>query len=92
MSDNFSNYDTRYIEIWNFLCSTDEFELEETVTNELSDFSIIEYANSSKIEPSDERFGGVKFDDIDICYELVQDISGEKNEIENLSEKCSTFL
>jgi hypothetical protein len=39
-----------------FLLSTDEFEWEETTTNELPDFSIIENANSSKIKPSDERF------------------------------------
>jgi hypothetical protein len=43
----------------------DEFEWEETTTNELPDFSIIENANSSKIKPSDERFRDVKFDDID---------------------------
>jgi hypothetical protein len=39
--------------------------LEETTTNELPDFSIIENANSSTIKPSDERFRNVKFDDID---------------------------
>jgi mannose-1-phosphate guanylyltransferase len=61
MSDNFSNYDAQALE---FLLSTDEFELEETTTNELLDFSIIENANSSKIKPSDERFRDVKFDDI----------------------------
>jgi hypothetical protein len=33
-----------------FLLSTDEFEWEETTTNELPDFSIIENANSSKIK------------------------------------------
>ena len=62
MSDNFSNYDAQALE---FLSSTDVFELEETTTNELPDFSIIENANSSKIKSSDERFRDVKFDDID---------------------------
>jgi hypothetical protein len=43
-----------------FLLSTDEFQLEETTTNELPDFRIIENSNSSKIKPSDERFRDVK--------------------------------
>jgi hypothetical protein len=57
MSDNFSTYDAQVLD---FLLSTDEFEWEETTTNELPDFSIIENANCSKIKPSDERFRDVK--------------------------------
>ena len=53
MSDNFSIYDAQVLD---FVLSTDEFEWEETTTKELSDFSIIENANSSKIKPTDERF------------------------------------
>jgi hypothetical protein len=81
MSDNFSNYDAQALE---FLSSTDEFELEETTTNELPDFSIIENANSSKIKPSDERFRNVKFDDIDNFL--------KENENENTKKKTTSDM
>jgi len=81
MSDNFSNYDAQVLE---FLLSTDELELEETTTNELPDFSIIENANSSKIKPSDERFRDVKFDDIDNFL--------KENENENTMKKITSDM
>jgi hypothetical protein len=81
MSDNFSNYDAQALE---FFSSTDVFELEETTTNELPDFSIIENANSSKIKPSDERFRDVKFDDIDNF--LIE------NENENTRKKTTSDM
>jgi len=81
MSDNFSNYDAQSLE---FVLSTDEFELEETTTNELLDFSIIENANSSKIKPSDERFRDVKFDDIDNFL--------KENENENTRKKTTSDM
>ena len=81
MSDNFSNYDAQALE---FLLSTDEFEWEETTTDELPDFSITENANSSKIKPSDERFRDVKFDDIDNF--LIE------NENENTRKKTTSNM
>jgi hypothetical protein len=65
-----------------FFSSTDVFELEETTTNELPDFSIIENANSSKIKPSDKRFRDVKFDDIDNFL--------KENEKENTRKKTTS--
>jgi hypothetical protein len=67
-----------------FLLSTDEFEWEETTTNELPDFSIIENANSSKIKPSDERFRDVKFDDNDNFL--------KENENENTRKKTTSDM
>jgi hypothetical protein len=58
--------------------------LEETTTNELPDFSIIEIANSSTIKPSDERFRDVKFDDIDNFI--------KQNENENTRKKTTSDM